>query len=112
MNAAGRRFRRQVGRLLISCAALVASCGHSSARVVMAPDGYAAMLIRCRGMEQCLDYAAQKCPAGYEVLDRESRQTGTTYVPVGNTVVTSNHHRETMLIRCNGGVGPNDGDEQ
>lgn len=90
---------------MILGAMAVAGCAVSS-RVVMAPDGYAALMIRCHGVERCMNYASRKCPTGYQVLDQQAQPGFATYTQVGNTMVATHHERDSMLIRCAGGTVP------
>jgi hypothetical protein len=88
--------------LLVLLALTVSAC--VSSREVMTPSGGRGWLIECpRGQSACMDEAAEKCPRGYEVLDRgtiqggymnTSPQTGQqTFVPTS---------RGTMTIECRG----------
>lgn len=101
----------RTGLWLILCVALVTSCAHRN-DVVVAPDGQPALLLRCDSHAECLRQAGRKCPTGYQVMDRDTQQGRTTYTAIGSTVVERRRQVETMMIRCNGGVTPNEGNQQ
>lgn len=86
--------------ILVSTLLLVSAC--VSSREVMSPSGKRAWHIECpRDQSACMDEAAEKCPRGYEVIDRgtvqggyvnTSPQTGQqTFVPV---------QRGTLTVEC------------
>jgi hypothetical protein len=83
---------------------------------VQGPDG-ASILIACGAMAECYQKAGDRCPSGYEVVDREKHdgtasaaamtgdvdaQHGTAdAVSVGASVAVPNGE---MLVRCKGGA--------
>ena len=87
-------------RTLLVSVLFVVGCVNS--REVMSPSGGRAWHIECpRDQSACMDEAAEKCPRGYEVIDRgtvnggylnTSPQTGQqTFVPV---------QRGTLTVEC------------
>ncbi len=65
----------------------------------MSPSGGVAWHIACPGGQAaCMDEAAEKCPRGYEVIDRGERRGGyvqtspatgqQTYVPTSSSTLT------------------------
>jgi len=86
-------------RLAVLCL-LVAGCAQHS--VVMAPDGKNAYLVECGGSRSnCLAQAAELCPAGYRILDQESR-TGAFITPgqAGYSPQVWNTYHGEIMVRC------------
>lgn len=75
-------------------------------RPVMAPNGARALFIECEQSQgECLDAAAQCCPYGYDLLDRDSQAgsvSRTSYNPYLKTATTRSTpvYNGTMLIQC------------
>lgn len=84
----------------LALALALAGCA-SSARRVMAPDGYQAIYVTCRRSQlNCMERAAQECPGGYRVLD-SSERSGAVVMDHGNGVASvTSTHRGTLVIRC------------
>lgn len=101
-DIARRALLARMRHLPLLLVGLLAGCVTS--REVMAPDGGHAWHIECpRDRSACMDEAAEKCPRGYEVIDRgvsnggymsTSPQTGQqTFVPT---------QRNTLTVACRG----------
>lgn len=95
-NAANRA---QLARMRYLPALLLIGC--TTSRQVMAPSGGVAWHIECPNPAACMDEAAEKCPRGYEVVDRGQRNGG--YVQTSpqtgqQTVVPTS--RGTLTIEC------------
>ena len=77
---------------------LLVGCVQSERVVVRGPDG-PAVLVTCNDYEACLAEAAEGCPHGYEMLDRNSQTSVGGFVNGGQGLIgTSN--KVQMLIRC------------
>lgn len=85
--------------LLALLALLVVGCASAERVVVRGPDGGSATLVTCRNYEACLEEAAEGCPFGYDMVDKNS-QTSVTGFASGGQGFVGTRHKESMLIRC------------
>ena len=89
-------------KLILTALALLAGC--ASATQVQAPNGQPAYLVKCGNAvkSKCADKAAELCPGGYQVLNRNADPyTDTT--KVGNIGALELHAdtTTTLLVQCN-----------
>lgn len=77
---------------------LLVGCVQSERVVVRGPDGLA-VLVTCRAYEACLSEAAEGCPFGYDVVDRNSQSSVSGFVS-GEQAFVGTSHKESMLIKC------------
>ena len=70
----------------------------------MAPDGKLAVHVTCpKGLQDCFDEAAEGCPRGYDILNREN----TTSVWGARGVIWTQNKTE-IWVRCRTRVSQND----
>jgi hypothetical protein len=89
------------GRALLCFAVLAAACHDSDAWSAKGPDGQGGWLeIECRrDVGNCWDRAAEECPHGYLVADRDSVR-GYYVQAYGSTVIVAPTYRGKMLVKC------------
>lgn len=87
-------------RLTLLCL-MLAGCA-ATAEPVMAPDGSQGWYIECRrSMRECLSEAAQRCPAGYSLIDGGGRTTGALAQTNANgTTIVGTAWRGNMTVQC------------